>query len=744
MITATYQWALAKEKPDAGFFKLAKNQGLSQAAAQLVYQRGIRTAEDLTAFLTADLADLHDPYLLHDMAKAVPRIRQAIEQAETILVYGDYDADGMTSASIVQETLEMLGAQVRTYLPNRFSDGYGPNQSVYKYFIEQEDVSLIITVDNGVAGHEAIAYAQAQGVDVIVTDHHSLPEALPKAFAIIHPEHPDADYPFHYLAGCGVAFKLACALLESIPTEFLDLVAIGTIADMVSLTGENRILVKNGLAVLRQTERIGLQELMQLADVKPGDCDEETIGFQIAPALNALGRLDDPNPALELLTGFDEEETHQIALMIHAKNQERKELVQAIYQEALEMVDLAQPIQVLAKKGWHPGVLGIVAGRIMEEIGRPVIVLGISDDELAKGSARSPERINIYQALAAAKEHLLAFGGHAGAAGMTIEAAELPLLRQALADYVANKHLAIDQKSQLSLDDELDLKQLSLATLKELSVLAPFGMDNKKPLFWLRDFQVLQARSMGQNNRHLKLKIAKDGVEIDVVAFQKGSLWQEFQQARGLELAVTLSVNQWNGHTSIQLFLVDARVSGIQLIDVRKRNAVIPKHLPSLAEAKDGQAALLELIPDEPKQLRQQFAQKHLTAIYFKNKIEQPLYLSGYGSKEQFAKLYKTLYQFPEFDIRYKLLDLASYLNLDQQLLTKMIQIFEELGFVNIADGVMTVIKDAPKKDLTESLIYQNLKAKVAYQELMALGSPQAIYDWLRAADEPNSRYGDK
>ncbi|WP_159795491.1 single-stranded-DNA-specific exonuclease RecJ [Streptococcus halichoeri] len=744
MITATYQWALAKEKPDAGFFKLAKNQGLSQAAAQLVYQRGIRTAEDLTAFLAADLADLHDPYLLHDMAKAVPRIRQAIEQAETILVYGDYDADGMTSASIVQETLEMLGAQVRTYLPNRFSDGYGPNQSVYKYFIEQEDVSLIITVDNGVAGHEAIAYAQAQGVDVIVTDHHSLPEALPKAFAIIHPEHPDADYPFHYLAGCGVAFKLACALLESIPTEFLDLVAIGTIADMVSLTGENRILVKNGLAVLRQTERIGLQELMQLADVKPGDCDEETIGFQIAPALNALGRLDDPNPALELLTGFDEEKTHQIALMIHAKNQERKELVQAIYQEALEMVDLAQPIQVLAKKGWHPGVLGIVAGRIMEEIGRPVIVLGISDDELAKGSARSPERINIYQALAAAKEHLLAFGGHAGAAGMTIEAAELPLLRQALADYVSNKHLAIDQKSQLSLDDELDLKQLSLATLKELSVLAPFGMDNKKPLFWLRDFQVLQARSMGQNNRHLKLKIAKDGVEIDVVAFQKGSLWQEFQQARGLELAVTLSVNQWNGHTSIQLFLVDARVSGIQLIDVRKRNAVIPKHLPSLAEAKDGQAALLEFIPDEPKQLRQQFAQKHLTAIYFKNKIEQPLYLSGYGSKEQFAKLYKTLYQFPEFDIRYKLLDLASYLNLDQQLLTKMIQIFEELGFVNIADGVMTVIKDAPKKDLTESLIYQNLKAKVAYQELMALGSPQAIYDWLRAADEPNSRYGDK
>lgn len=318
MIKSKYSWKIEDKKPDDGF-KLAKAKGLSQTAAQLIYERGIRTEEALDEFLTADLSQLHDPYLLHDMEKAVLRIRQAIEDGEQILVYGDYDADGMTSASIVKEALDMMGAEPLVYLPNRFTDGYGPNQSVYKYFIEQEAVSLIITVDNGVAGHEALSYAQTQGIDVIVTDHHSLPEELPEAFAIIHPEHPDADYPFKHLAGCGVAFKLATALLESLPTDCLDLVAIGTIADMVSLTGENRVLVKNGLTMLKHTERVGLQELMSLSSIDLDQFTEDAVGFQIAPQLNALGRLDDPNPAIELLTGFDDQEAQAIALMIKEK-----------------------------------------------------------------------------------------------------------------------------------------------------------------------------------------------------------------------------------------------------------------------------------------------------------------------------------------------------------------------------------------------------------------------------------------
>ncbi len=236
-----------------------------------------------------------------------------------------------------------------------------------------------MTVDNGVAGHEAIAYAQEMGVDVVVTDHHSMQETLPNAYAIVHPEHPEGNYPFKHLAGCGVAFKLACALLETVHADLLDLVAIGTIADMVSLTDENRVMVKYGLSLLKQTERAGLQELIKIAGIDIDSIDEETVGFQLAPRLNALGRLDDPNPAIELLTGFDDEEAHQIALMIDSKNVERKDVVQAIYDEAKTMLRHDRPVQVLAKEGWNPGVLGIVAGRLLEELQQPVIVLSIED-----------------------------------------------------------------------------------------------------------------------------------------------------------------------------------------------------------------------------------------------------------------------------------------------------------------------------------------------------------------------------
>ena len=264
MIIPTYNWQFAPQVEDADFTKIAKKAGLGPEAARLLFSRGIKDDDSLSRFLAPSLDDLHDPYLLHDMDKAVNRIRRAIEQGEFILVYGDYDADGMTSASILKETLEQLGAECLVYLPNRFTDGYGPNASVYKYFIEQQEISLIVTVDNGVAGHEAIDLAQSMGVDVIVTDHHSLPEVLPDAHAIVHPEHPESDYPFKHLAGCGVAFKLACALLEEVQVELLDLVAIGTIADMVSLTDENRIMLQYGLEVLRNTQRLGLQELFEI------------------------------------------------------------------------------------------------------------------------------------------------------------------------------------------------------------------------------------------------------------------------------------------------------------------------------------------------------------------------------------------------------------------------------------------------------------------------------------------------
>ena len=733
MITSKYEWQFAAPFSDDTFLAQAKKRGLEASAAKLLGERGIQTEEALDRFLEPRLEDLHDPYLLHDMDKAVARIRQAIEDYEQILVYGDYDADGMTAASIMKETLEQMGAEVAVYLPNRFTDGYGPNASVYKYFIEQQGISLIITVDNGVAGHEAIDLAQSMGVDVIVTDHHAMPEVLPDAYAIIHPEHPDADYPFKHLAGCGVAFKLACALLEELPLDFLDLVAIGTIADMVSLTDENRILVKYGLGVLRQTQRIGLQEMLKLATIAPQDVNEETVGFQIAPRLNALGRLDDPNPAVELLTGFDDEEALEIALMIQAKNEERKEIVQAIYDEAKAMVDPSLPVQILAKEGWNPGVLGIVAGRLLEELHQPIIVLTI-DQGKAKGSARSPESVHIFEALDPHRDLFIAFGGHAGAAGMTLEVDNLPLLTEIFSDYINEKNIDLTAKSTLFVDEELDLEELTLDTLKSFDRLAPFGMDHKKPVFYIRDFQVKSSRTMGAGNSHLKLKIQKGNARFDVVAFGQGHLELEFSQAKNLELVVSLSINQWNGQTTLQLMVVDARVEGVQLYNIRGKNAPLPQAIPLFCQLEggvDSAAIVIDRIPDDLADLKALFQEQSFQAVYFKNQLDKAYYLTGYGSRDQYAKLYKTLYQFSEFDIRHKLGQLSYYLKIPQLLLIKMIQIFQELGFVQIENGIMTVNKDAEKKEITSSSIYQDLVQTVKDQELMALGSVQEIYDYL-------------
>ena len=741
MITSKYDWQIATNFSDESFIKKAKKLGLETSVANLVYQRGIQTEETLRDFLEPSLDQLHDPYELHDMDKAVTRIRQAIENYEQILIYGDYDADGMTSASIVKEALEQLGAECQVYLPNRFTDGYGPNASVYKYFIENQGISLIVTVDNGVAGHEAIELAQSMGVDVIVTDHHSMPEVLPDAYAIIHPEHPEASYPFKYLAGCGVAFKLATALLEEVQVELLDLVAIGTIADMVSLTDENRILVKYGLSVLKNTQRIGLQELFKIAGIQENEVDEETVGFQIAPRLNALGRLDDPNPAIELLTGFDEEEARDIALMINQKNEERKEIVQKIYDEAKTMVDLNKPVQVLAGEGWNPGVLGIVAGRLLEELHQPVIVLNI-ENGLAKGSARSIEAVDIFEALDPHRDLFVAFGGHAGAAGMTLEASKLEALSQVLVAYIEDNQVDLSTKNELFLDEELSLPDLTLETLKNFEKLAPFGMDNKKPVFYLKDFKIENARTMGAGNTHLKLKVSQADAVFEVVAFGLGDLATEFSQTKNLELAVTLSVNKWNGQTSLQLMLVDARVNGIQLFNIRGKNAPLPENVPVLRFSEEipnlekSRAVVVYDLPERLNQLKVIIQQGHFEAIYFKNEIAQPYYLTGFGTRDQFAKLYKTIYQFPEFDIRYKLKELAAYLKIDPILLIKMIQIFEELDFVTIQDGVMQVNKKAEKKAIENSHIYQELKKTVKEQELMALGTVQEIYDYLIEKDE--------
>lgn len=740
MIKSKYIWKLTESDLPDEFLKLSKKYKLDTLAAQILWQRGIRAEEEIQAYLNPDLQQLHDPFLLHDMEKAVQRILTAIENGQNILIYGDYDADGMTASSVMKSALDELGAEVQVYLPNRFTDGYGPNLDVYKYFIQNEDIDLIITVDNGVAGHEAIAYAQSQNVDVIVTDHHSMPEVLPEAFAIVHPEHPESNYPFKYLAGVGVAFKVATALLDYIPSDILDLVAIGTIADMVSLTDENRILVSHGLKVLANTERAGLMELMRLSGTDFEKVNEETIGFQIAPRLNALGRLDDPNPAIELLTGWDEEVAAEIAQMIDEKNSERKVIVENIFNQALTMIT-DEPVQILYHKDWHKGVLGIVAGRLLEQFHKPIIMLA-EEEGVLRGSARSIENFNIFEALNEHRELFMAFGGHKQAAGMTFALENVEVIKQVMLDFIQENDIDMSGKSSLEVQGSLQFDEISLETIRSLEKLSPYGMDNPKPHFLLTDYQVEQARSMGKDNSHLKLKLVQNGQALDAVYFGHGAESLEFEQS-DTELVGTLSSNTWNGTTTVQLMVADARVNGVELLDIRSRQVELPKNTIRFVhnEVKNGTIEEVLIIEEAPTDkealsaLTELIHEQEFELIYFKNTIKKNYYLTGAGTREQFARFYKAIYQYPEFDIRFKLKDLANYLKIPDILLIKMIQIFEELNFVTIDNGMMSVNKAAEKRDISESNIYQELQEIVAFQELFALSPVKEIYKKLKEED---------
>lgn len=740
MIKSKYIWKLTESDLPDEFLKLSKKYKLDTLAAQILWQRGIRAEEEIQAYLNPDLQQLHDPFLLHDMEKATQRILTAIENGQNILIYGDYDADGMTASSVMKSALDELGAEVQVYLPNRFTDGYGPNLDVYKYFIQNEDIDLIITVDNGVAGHEAIAYAQSQNVDVIVTDHHSMPEELPQAFAIVHPEHPESNYPFKYLAGVGVAFKVATALLDYIPSDMLDLVAIGTIADMVSLTDENRILVSHGLKVLTNTERAGLMELMRLSGTDFEKVNEETVGFQIAPRLNALGRLDDPNPAIELLTGWDEEVAAEIAQMIDEKNSERKVIVENIYNQALTMMT-DEPVEVLYHSDWHKGVLGIVAGRLLEQFHKPIIMLA-EEEGILRGSARSIENFNIFEALNGHRELFIAFGGHKQAAGMTFALENVEAIKQVMLEFIQENDIDMSEKSSLEVQGSLQFDQISLETIRSLEKLSPYGMDNPKPHFLLTDYQVEQARSMGKDNSHLKLKLVQNGQALDAVYFGHGSESLEFEQS-DTELVGTLSSNTWNGTTTVQLMVADARVNGVELLDIRSRQVELPKNTIRFVhnEVKNGTIEEVLIIEEAPTDkdalsaLTELIHEQDFELIYFKNTIKKNYYLTGAGTREQFARFYKAIYQYPEFDIRFKLKDLANYLKIPDILMVKMIQIFEELNFVTIDNGMMSVNKAAEKRDISESNIYQELQEIIAFQELFALSPVKEIYKKLKEED---------
>lgn len=735
--------------------------GHSQTFANLLWQRGVQTKEQFERMIYASVDNLHDPFLMHDMDKAVERIQGAIMEGEPILIYGDYDADGITSTSIMKETLEMLGADVHYVLPNRFIHGYGPNKELFEEKIN-EGIQLIVTVDNGVAGNEAIAYANSRQVDVIVTDHHEMPPVLPEAYCIVHPRHPDAAYPFGELAGAGVAFKLATALLEEPPLELLDLACIGTVADLVSMTGENRTIVQLGLEIMKQNQRMGLNHLLKVSGVDVQKLDEVSIGFGIGPRLNAIGRLGDPNPAVELMTTFDDAYAHELANKLDDINNERKAIVQTITQEAAAMLSEDVPVHVLAKEGWNPGVLGIVAGNILKQTGKPAIVLSINEEGAAKGSGRSNESLDLYGMLTTMRENFTHFGGHEAAIGVTLPSENLPKLKQQIAAYITENQIDVQQGASLSIDEELSLNEVNLAFVEELRQLAPFGTDNPAPHFLLEEAKVAQLKTIGAEQQHVKFMLTNGDKQLDVIGFGFGSKSEELQQ-ENTRFVGDLEINEWNGQKKVQMKLLDFATEGLQVIDRRAKHSwnqplesantlylafqeksreilsnTLQQQVQVYQEAnQSAYANYRQLVivdcPNDQEIIKSLVKNGDFERVYLFLYSADEAYLNGMPNREQFKQLYKFFVKQKRVDIRYKLKNMSNYLRISEKLLVFMIRVFSELKFVTIDDGVLEIVPNPQNQVIEETNSYKERLKQIESEEFLLMSDIQTIRNWLKS-----------
>lgn len=573
MLKAKTRWQLA-DCDEQLAAEIAAKTKLTPLVSKLLVIRGIDTPEKAHNFLQPGPEQFYDPFLLDGMEKSVHRIRQAIERKEPICIYGDYDADGVSSTSLMVHLLRQLGAVFDYYIPNRFTEGYGLHKEALAD-LHQSGYKLIVTVDTGISAVEQVEYAHRLGLDVIVTDHHEPPAVIPEAYAVINPKKPSCSYPFDRLAGVGVAFKLAHALLGEAPLHLADLAALGTIADLVPLVDENRILAKVGLNRLNQTQNKGLQALIRVCGLSGNELTAGHVGFALGPRLNAGGRLETAEAAVKLLTTQDQTEADHCAQTLDDLNRERQELVQQMTQEAVEMVREQYPpdqnrVLVLAKEGWNVGVVGIVASRLVEMFYRPTLVLGIDPQKgTAKGSARSIAGFDMYEALTACRELLPHYGGHTMAAGMTLPVANLDPLRQKLNE-LAGEWLAPDDFIPLTkVDVAMELEEINLDAVEQLQQLAPFGMGNPTPLVMLREVEASGMRVIGRDENHLKCTLTGRKNSVDAIGFQWAHVTRHVTPKAKFQVLGELSVNEWNGNRKPQLIIRDLSVMHQQLFDWR-------------------------------------------------------------------------------------------------------------------------------------------------------------------------------
>ena len=577
------RWRIANCEPQS-IAALQQAAGIPAIVAQLLISRGIDNPDDVKQFLEPKLTGLRDPAELPGATLAAELLFAAVESQKKITIYGDYDADGMTSTAILLRCLRLLGAKVDFYVPNRMDEGYSLNTGALSKLAEQ-GTEIVVTVDCGVASVAEATFAKELGLTLVITDHHQLAETLPEAAAIVHPALPDSDYPFEGLCGAAVAFKLAWAIcqcasdgkkvterLRTFLLQAVGLAAIGTVCDVVPLLDENRILVRHGLNALKAQPTVGLAALMRatkLSDKKR--LEGEDIGFTIGPRLNAAGRMGQAEIAIELLTTEDAQRADTIAQYLDELNIQRQSLERSITRAATKQIKATPdfenvPAFVLADHGWHAGVIGIVAGRLAEKYHRPVVV--IAGDPLGvkpgTGSARSVPGFNLHQAFAACTELLESHGGHAAAAGLKIKDQNLDAFRTAFCKIAAEQIPDSNRTAELLIDGEASLQMLTRQTVEQIESLAPFGHGNLRPMLCASEVRLSGVpKRMGATGRHLSMMFDQHGVKIRAVAFGGGDWEDELLKVDGpLSIAFRPVINRWQGRVTVEIHLDDWHVEG--------------------------------------------------------------------------------------------------------------------------------------------------------------------------------------
>ncbi len=560
------KWRIAEPHPEAAARLTAA--GYPCLVSAVLASRGIATAEEAAAFLEHEQRLTYSPFLMADMDKAVERVQRALADHERIAVFGDYDVDGITATCILVDYLQSRGADVLHYIPRRIEDGYGLSVDAIEG-LYRKGTRLLITVDCGITGVEEVDFANSLGMDVVVTDHHECKETLPRAVAVVDPHRPDCGYPFKHLAGCGVALKLALALggpdrEEALFSRYCTLAAIGTVADVMQMSGENRTIVSRGLAAIEHSDFIGLHALLKEAGLAGREITSVQIGFVLAPRINAAGRMGAADKAAELLLCTDPAEAERMARELCALNRERQNVEQTIYSQAEEMIarlpDRDRSALVLESSRWHQGVVGIVASRLSEKYSRPSFMIHLNGDT-GKGSCRSWGGFNLFAALENCKDLLLGFGGHELAAGFTIEEANIPAFRERMNDYARSFQGGAAPVSVLDVDVAITHPSaVTLEELEALSALEPYGSGNARPVFCLLGATLLCTQNVGQN-RHLKLRLGKGSAQFDGIFFSTVAEDCGCRPGDRVDAAFYLQVNEFRGSRTVQLQMVDLRPS---------------------------------------------------------------------------------------------------------------------------------------------------------------------------------------